>query len=50
MTLEKQGHNQGYTRPDIDGKCPNNEICVENCPEVLETNLDLKAIKSKLEK
>ena len=52
MTLEKQAHNQGYNRQDIDGKCPKNEICVdtENCPEVLQTNLDLKSIKIQLEK
>ena len=50
MTLEKQAHNCGYSRKDIDGKLPDNEKCIDGCPDVMSTNLDLSSIKSALEK
>ena len=50
MTLEKQAHNCEYERQDIDGKMPDNEKCIDGCPDVLCTNLDLSSIKLALEK
>ena len=39
VCVEKQSFNTCYCSGDVDGKCPPNEICIENGLATLETKL-----------
>ncbi|XP_042075915.1 pyroglutamyl-peptidase 1-like isoform X1 [Haplochromis burtoni] len=44
VTLERCGHNKGYTRPDNCSFCPASQCCVENGPDCIKSILDMDTI------
>lgn len=44
LTLETQAFNTGYGSLDITGHLPKDGVCVEGCPERLESSIDMRAI------
>ena len=50
ITLEIQAHNDGYSRNDVDQRCPDNGKCVTDSEECLKTNLDIGELVQSLNK
>ncbi|XP_026879576.2 pyroglutamyl-peptidase 1 isoform X2 [Electrophorus electricus] len=44
VTLEKCGHNHGYTRLDNCHFCPESECCMEDGPDCISSVLDMDAV------
>lgn len=50
VILEKQAHNDGYTRGDIDQTCPPDSICVSCGPVLLKSVFDLDKVATEVNK
>ena len=41
ISVEKRSFNDNYVHEDINSKCPEGQCCVDGCPTILETKLDV---------
>jgi pyroglutamyl-peptidase len=44
LTLETQAFNKGYGSLDNTGNLPEGGVCVEGCPDYLESSIDMRTI------
>lgn len=44
LTLETQAFNKGYGSLDVKGCLPDDGVCIEGCPDRLESTIDMRKI------